>query len=65
MDAAGTDKQVVIDHLSDKELAKRQKGFGCCRMYCCILFWVAVLIVLVIYFIIFFTEYQELKEKSD
>ena len=54
-----------VDHLSDKELTKRQQGFSCCRMYCCILFWVAVLIVLVIHFIIFFTEYQELKEKSD
>lgn len=44
------------DHLLDKELLKRQSGFSCIRMFCCLMFWLGGLGVLIAYFIIFYLE---------
>ena len=37
-----------VNHKIDRELIKRQNGFSCCRMYCCILFMIAILTYLII-----------------
>lgn len=50
-----------VEHLLDRELMKRQSGFSCIRMYCCLIFWLGLLGTLIGFLVFFYMENQEMK----